>query len=158
MTDTDRRRMLAGSVLDPAWVEAVRATAGPYLFVADAVLLYLEPDQVEQAITLIAANFPGSLLAFDTGGHVMAESVNRNDVMRDMQVRMTWVCEDPAALEHLGMRLLDSRIFAQPQPVLRARMPLRFRALSLLMGVLFRRRVRAYRLNLFRAQVGSGDG
>lgn len=40
-------------------VDAVRAAAGPYLFVAEAVLLYFEPDQVEQAITLITADFPG---------------------------------------------------------------------------------------------------
>lgn len=39
----------------------------------------------------------------------MADTVNRNDVMRDMGARMTWVCHDPAELERLGVRLLDSR-------------------------------------------------
>ncbi|MGN9907486.1 class I SAM-dependent methyltransferase [Phytohabitans sp. LJ34] len=150
--DTDRRRMIAGSVLEPAWVDIVRASPGPYLFVAEAVLLYFTPDQVEQAITLIAANFPEALLALDTGGQVMADSVNRNDVMRDMGARMTWICEDPAEVERLGVRLLDSRTFAEPQPELRARMPLRFRALAVVMGALFRRQVRGYHLNLFQAR------
>lgn len=156
-TDTDRRRMLAGSVLEPGWVDAVRASPGPYLFVAEAVLLYFAPEQVEQAIGLIRANFPGSLLALDTGGRAMADSVNRNDVMRDMGVRMTWVCEEPAELERLGLRLLESRTLAEPQPELRARMPLRFKALAVVMGALFRRQVRSYHLNLFRVPNGS-DG
>jgi O-methyltransferase involved in polyketide biosynthesis len=151
-TDTDRRRMIAGSVLEPAWVDVVRASPGPYLFVAEAVLLYFTPDQVEQAITLIAANFPEAVLALDTGGQVMADAVNRNDVMRDMGARMTWICQDPAEVERLGVRLLDSRTFAQPQPELRARMPLRFRALAVVMGALFRRQVRSYHLNLFQTR------
>ncbi|MDQ7909953.1 class I SAM-dependent methyltransferase [Phytohabitans sp. ZYX-F-186] len=154
-TDTDRRRMLPGSVLDPSWVPPVQASPGPYLFVAEAVLLYFTPDQVNEVFRLLAANFPGALLALDTGGQVMANGVNRNDVMRDMGTRMTWICEDPSELEHLGARLLESRTFAEPQPELRARMPLRFRALSVVMRALFRRVVRTYRLNLFRLTDGA---
>jgi O-methyltransferase involved in polyketide biosynthesis len=154
--DTDRRRMLAGSVLDPGWLEVVRASLGPYLFVAEAVLLYFESEQVDQAIGLVAANFPGALLAFDTVGKVMADVVNRNDVMRDIGAQMTWLCEDPAELERLGLRLIESRTFAEPQPELRVRIPLRFRALSAVMGALFPRKLRGYRLNLFRTSE-SGD-
>ncbi|MEJ3742544.1 class I SAM-dependent methyltransferase [Actinomycetes bacterium KLBMP 9797] len=148
-TDTERRRMLAGSVLEPGWVEVVRAGPGPYLFLAEAVLLYLEPAQVEQAIRLIADSFPGALLALDNGGQVMAGAVNRNAAMRNMGARMTWVCEDPAEVERFGARLLDSRTLAEPQPELRARMPLRFRVLAMVMGALFRRQARSYHLNLY---------
>ncbi|WP_213450106.1 class I SAM-dependent methyltransferase [Rhizomonospora bruguierae] len=156
-TDTDRRRMLACSLLDPGWVPAVQASPGPCLFVAEAVLLYFEPGEVEQAIRLIGANFPGALLALETGGRVMADSVNRREVMRGMGARVRWICEDPAELEPLGLRLLESRTFAGPQPELRARMPLRLRALSAVMGALFRRHVRSYRLNLFRARGAQDD-
>ncbi|MFY1637087.1 class I SAM-dependent methyltransferase [Solwaraspora sp. WMMB335] len=148
--DTDRRRMLPASVLDPAWVRTVQTGPGPYLFVAEAVLLYLEPYHVEEVFRLLGANFPGALLAAETGGRAMADSVNRNDVIRTMGARMTWVCEDPAEMERLGVRLLESRTFLDPAPELRARMPLRFRVMSLVMGAVFRRRVRSYRLNLFR--------
>ncbi|MDG4795584.1 class I SAM-dependent methyltransferase [Micromonospora sp. WMMD1082] len=148
--DTDRRQMLPASVLDQAWVPTVQTGPGPYLFVAEAVLLYFEPHQVEDALHLIGANFPGALLAAETGGRAMADSVNRNDVLRSMGARMTWMCEDPAEVECLGVRLLESRTFLEPPPELRARMPLRLRALSLVMGAVFRRRVRSYRLNLFR--------
>lgn len=154
--DTDRRRMLAGSVLDPTWVDVVRASPGPYLFLAEAVLLYFEPVQVQQAIGLICANFPGALLALDTGGQAMADSVNRNDTMREMGARMTWLCEDPAELERLGPQLVDSRTLAEPQPELRARMPLRFKVLATVMGALFRRQARSYHLNLF--QVPEAEG
>jgi hypothetical protein len=67
---------------------------------------------------------------------------------------MTWLCEDPADLErlNLGLRLADSRTLAQPQPELRARMPLRYRVLGAVMSALFRQRVRSYHLNLFQIE------
>jgi O-methyltransferase involved in polyketide biosynthesis len=43
--DTGRRRMVAASVLDKAWLHDVRQSPGPYFFVAEAVLAYLPEDQ-----------------------------------------------------------------------------------------------------------------
>lgn len=153
-TDTDRRRMLAASVLDPDWVEVVLASPGPYLFLAEAVLLYFEPDQVTQTLRLVATRFPGSRLALDTGGPAMAEAIERNKAMRTIGARMTWVCEDPTELERLGLglRLLDSRTLAEPQPELWARTPLRFKILAAVMTRLYRRPTGSYHLNLFHAE------
>src|SRR5215467_10015695 len=40
--DSGRRRMVAASVLDQDWLPVVRASPGPYFFVAEGVFAYLE--------------------------------------------------------------------------------------------------------------------
>ncbi len=150
--DTDRRRMLAASVTDPAWTDAVREAPGPYFLAAEAVLIYLEEHQVRSVFDLIAERLPGALLALETAAGRMVDRQDSHDVLAEMAVRMRWRCEDPAALERWrpGVHLADSRTFARlPTPVARRLDPasrLMLRAAS----VLRRRDVRAYRFNLFR--------
>ena len=57
--DTDRRRMVAASVLDEDWLPVVAQSRGPYFFVAEGVLVYLPEDQVLAMLTRIAGQFPG---------------------------------------------------------------------------------------------------
>ena len=47
--DTERRRMVAASVLDEGWLSAVAQSRRPYFFVADGVLAYLpeEPGHID---------------------------------------------------------------------------------------------------------------
>lgn len=150
--DTDRRRMLAASVTDPAWTDAVREAPGPYFLAAEAVLIYLEEHQVRSVFDLIAERLPGALLALETTAGRMVDRQDSHDVLAEMAARMRWRCDDPAALERWrpGVHLADSRTFARlPTPVAR-----RLDPASLLMlraaSVLRRRDVRAYRFNLFR--------
>jgi len=44
--DRERRTMLVGSVLDTDWFDTVAAAPGPYLFVCEAVFVYLTGEQV----------------------------------------------------------------------------------------------------------------
>ena len=53
-TDTDRRQMIAASVLDENWRQAVAQCPGPYFFVTEGVLVYLPGDQVTRALAGIA--------------------------------------------------------------------------------------------------------
>src|SRR5258708_18512380 len=52
--DTDRRRMVAASVLDEEWLPIVADSPGPYFFVTDGVLVYLTEEQVSTLLTRIA--------------------------------------------------------------------------------------------------------
>src|SRR5580692_4307073 len=65
-TDTDRRRMVAGSVLDEQWLDIAAQLPGPYFFVAEGVLVYLPEDQVTTALASLAARFAGAMVALDT--------------------------------------------------------------------------------------------
>ena len=67
-SDSERCRMLAGSVADTDWFDTVAASPPPYLFLSEAVLIYLRDDDVQRTLTQLAHRFPGSLTAFDTAG------------------------------------------------------------------------------------------
>jgi O-methyltransferase involved in polyketide biosynthesis len=65
--DTDRYTMLDGSILATDWYDRVRAGAGPVFLVSEAVLLYFERAEVHTALGRLAAGFPVTKIAFDTG-------------------------------------------------------------------------------------------
>lgn len=114
------------------------------------MLVYLTEAEVRSALGAIARAFPGCRVAFDTAGEWMAKNQDNHDVLKKMAARMRWICDDPRAIERwgLGLRLLQSRTFADPPPALRPRVPWILRTFG---PILFRNQVTSYRLNLFEA-------
>jgi O-methyltransferase involved in polyketide biosynthesis len=148
--DTDRRRMIAASVLDPGWVDAVRASPGPYFIAAEAVLVYLTAPDVRKALRLIAENLPGSRVALDTAGAWIIAHQDKHDTLKNMRARMAWACEDPRDLESwdLGLRLLESRDLSQLPAPLRRTVPITTRAFLKAGHLLAGQRFTRYRVNL----------
>lgn len=60
--ETDRYRVIASSVLDPGWMAEVRERAGPFLFLAEGVFMYLAGDDVRSLVLALQQTFPGSEL------------------------------------------------------------------------------------------------
>ena len=60
-----RRTMIAASVLDTDWMDRVEATGGPWMFVAEAVLIYLDPTDARRAVAALAKRFSGARIALD---------------------------------------------------------------------------------------------
>jgi O-methyltransferase involved in polyketide biosynthesis len=137
--DTGRRRMVAASVLDEAWLPGVRQTPGPYFFVAEAVLAYLPEDLVIPALARIAGQFPGALVALDTVTRRTAERQHRVAAKRNLAARLAWACDDPRALERLGLHVTESATLTRPPAALRAQLPPRYRYLLPLAGPLLSR-------------------
>ncbi|MGW1007925.1 class I SAM-dependent methyltransferase [Streptomyces sp. NPDC002520] len=80
--DSPRRTMIAASVTDEAWAAEVAShAAGPFLFVAEAVLPYLHEPDVRRVIDLLADGFPGALLALDTAGPGFFGSQEQHDAL-----------------------------------------------------------------------------
>lgn len=110
-SDTPRRTMIAGSVTDDDWTDAVASQArAPYFFAAEAVLPFLKEGEVRHVVDLIAERFPGSLLALDTSGPRIAETQDQHDVLSKVEARMQWACADPVELTawQPGTRILAS--------------------------------------------------
>ncbi|MBU9763529.1 class I SAM-dependent methyltransferase [Mycobacterium sp. TNTM28] len=148
--DQDRYTMLAGSVLDTDWFDAVAASPPPYLFVSEAVLLYLAEEQARTVVAQLADRFAGSLITFDTGGTLMVRNQDRNGVMKPVTARMQWICDTPRELESWGLHLIETRTFAQPQPEVAKTWPARYRHGLPLMARLVPSVIKGYKLNLFR--------
>ncbi len=127
-TDTDRRRMVAGSVVDDVWLAAVREMPGPYFFVSDGMLVYLAEEDVMRTLAGIAENFPAALIAIDTYSRQMLQREHRLAARQGI-ARWQWACDDPRSLEPLGMRVVETARVTRPPRALRSALPVSRRLL-----------------------------
>jgi O-methyltransferase involved in polyketide biosynthesis len=152
--DSERRKTLAGSIVDKDWVAEVRQSPRPYCFVAEAVLIYLTEHDVRTALKQIATNFPSASVAFDTGTLNAVRHTNKDHARRKLDARFEWACEDPKEIErwNIGLRLVESRnLMNIPESLLsRVSLPARitFRAIAKFLPKL----AKAYQLSLFAVQ------
>jgi O-methyltransferase involved in polyketide biosynthesis len=113
-TDTERRRMLAGSATGDDWVAAAAALPGPWLVVAEAVLCFLGEADVRRAlghvVGLASGGPPGSELAVDTWGTWLRDHQDDHDALKVVDARVEWFCDTPAEIEALtrGLRATES--------------------------------------------------
>ena len=126
--DTERRRMIAASLLDEDWMAEVERLPGPYFFVSDGVLVYLREEEVTGALGRIAARFPGSGLAFDVYPLATFKYEHRMAAKRGLAL-WQWACDDPRTLERFGLRLLETARPTRPPAGLFAGLPARYRYL-----------------------------
>jgi O-methyltransferase involved in polyketide biosynthesis len=127
--DTDRRRMVAGSVLDEQWLDIAAQLPGPYFFVAEGVLVYLPEDQVTTALAGIAARFEEAMIALDTYPKSTYDRQHQLAARRDIPARWAWACDNPYSLERLGLRVVESATVTRPPAALRRQLPARYRYL-----------------------------
>ena len=127
--DTDRRRMVAGSVLDEQWLDIAAQLPGPYFFVAEGVLVYLPENQVTTALAGIAARFEGAMVALDTYPKSTYDRQHQLAAKRDIPARWAWACDNPYSLERLGLRVVESATVTRPPAALRRQLPARYRYL-----------------------------
>jgi O-methyltransferase involved in polyketide biosynthesis len=155
--DEPRRTMLACSVLDPEWMEPVAATGGPWLFVSEAVLIYLQAAEVRRAILQLANRFPRAELVFDTTDRACVSGQGRHDAMRHLPKEswFRWACDDPKEVEawSADLEVVESKTFAEADADIVQRMPFSVRLVVRWLPFLLLRKLRGYRLN--RVRIGS---
>ncbi len=164
--DGPRRTMVAASVLDTDWMDRVEATGGPWMFVAEAVLIYLDAPDAQRAIVNIAGRFPGARIAFDTTAARMVDTQDRHDAMRHLprESWCRWKCDEPREIESwagANLRLAASKTFLDADRDLVDRLPLLLRLTARYAPFLLRSQASIYRLNLATveggAQAADGD-
>jgi len=114
-----RYHLLANSVLEDDWLEAVMVHRGsPFLFLAEGVFMYFEEAQVKSLVLKLRDHFPGVELVFDAWrpfeiwiGNLVLGSLLRWGFWRGQEI------EDWGN----GIHLLDEwGYFDQPEPRLRS--------------------------------------
>lgn len=150
-SDAPRRRMVAASVLDATWMDDVAATGGPWCFISEAVLIYLDELDVETVVRRLAERFRGAWLVMDTASVAIRDSQAKHDVMKTLPKAswFRWGCDDPSSLDVWGAKLVRSRDFLDASPALKKRFPLGLRLTALFFPFLLRKKTRGYRLNRF---------
>ena len=145
--DTDRRRMVAGSLTDDGWLTVVRGMPGPYFFVSDGVLAYLTETQVMRTLAGLAEHFPGTRIALDSYSQQMMAREHKLAARREI-ARWQWACDDPRSLERLGLRVVETATVTRPPRALRTALPASRRLLLTLLSPLFGQ---SMQVTLFRA-------
>ena len=125
-TDSERRTMVEGAFGDHDWLARIEPAQGPKLFIAEAVLVYLDEATVRRGFAQIASAFPGSQIIFDTVTERAAASSNR-PMMKTYQAPFVWGCDDPRTVEQWGHALLETTTMYDLPRDLRRRVPLEHR-------------------------------
>ncbi|MEM9217731.1 MAG: class I SAM-dependent methyltransferase [Cyanobacteria bacterium P01_F01_bin.150] len=150
--DEPRRTMIEASILEPTWIEPVFSTGGPWCFVAEAVLIYLDAAQVQQVIAQIANHFLGAWLLTDTTSAKMVDGQANHDAMKHMSSEswFRWRCDDPLEIETwASLKLVQSRTFMDADDEIVACAPLKMQLFVRWLPWLMRKQVQGYRLNRF---------
>ena len=148
--DRQRRTMLAASLLDTGWHDRVGARERPFLFVAEAVLYYLEPDDVARFIRSVSAGFPASSIVLETIGTGAMNRQAGHPLMRHYDARFRWAVDDVQSLvTDSAYSVASSEYLADLRRGERKRLPLMTRLLFLVFSRMswFRKSSRLVRLS-----------
>ncbi len=94
-----REQLIAGSILEPAWIEVIAAEKRPVIFIAEGVLPYLAEADVRGLVVRLSERFSGSALAFDAINRFSIWMHSFHPAIRKAGVRLQWSVEDGRELE-----------------------------------------------------------
>ena len=100
--ETDRRTMIAGSVLEDDWIAPVKATGEPCIIIIEGVLMYLSEPQVRGLFAMIARELPGAYVGFDSLSRRAVETQHRLAAMRHFDAPFDWGIDEPRRIEEWG--------------------------------------------------------
>ncbi len=108
--DRERYHLLACSVLEDTWLDAVSAHQGrPFLFLAEGVFMYFAGAQVRRLVCTLSNRFPGAELVFDSYSplHALRHNLQTSSSRINLQVRWgIWRGQEVERWSD-GVRLLD---------------------------------------------------
>ena len=120
LDETSRSHFIGCSVLDFSWMDALSGQAGyHFLFLAEALLVYLEESDVKRLVQALAERFPGVELVCDAYSPVVVRFHPRPPIVP----RPRWGLKDDRDVEAWapGIRLLSQwYYFDEPEPRLGA--------------------------------------
>jgi O-methyltransferase involved in polyketide biosynthesis len=101
----ERENLIEGSVLNPAWMDAIAAERKPVMFIAEGVFPYLRGEDLRRMITRLADRFPGGELAFDALTRFSIRLHNLHPLLRKAGAHLQWGLDDARELELWNPRI-----------------------------------------------------
>ena len=91
--ETPRRRFIANSAFDLAWLDQVASRQGqPCLFVSEGVLVYFSEEQVKRLVLALRERFPGAELIFDSVPWVLPHASWMHPTLRTLKQKSPGGC------------------------------------------------------------------
>ncbi|MFC4585784.1 class I SAM-dependent methyltransferase [Sphaerisporangium corydalis] len=133
--------MIGLPATDPGWMEPVPAD-GPVLVVAEGLMMYLTPGEVDALLRGITGRFPSGDIVFDAISHLAVKLSRFQPQLRATGATLHWGLDDPAELTAANPRLhLVSELFFSDVPEVE-RFPAGYRAaLAVMNRFYFLRRI-----------------
>ncbi|MEU4801015.1 class I SAM-dependent methyltransferase [Actinosynnema sp. NPDC023587] len=100
-------RLVASSVTDEAWLEAVPADR-PAVAVFEGLTMYLREQEIRSLVERIVARFPSGELLFDVYGSAGIRMQKLVPAVRNSGATLHWGLDDPRAVEPWGLRLVEA--------------------------------------------------
>lgn len=101
-----RHRLVAMSVLDPAWLDWVPQDPPP-LFVAEGLFMYLPEDGLRDLVSALASRFPGGTVLAEILSRARAADTSGHDLVSRFDARFAFGLDDGRDFEtwHPSVRL-----------------------------------------------------
>ena len=127
-----RRQFIAASILDESWIATVKAVGSDnIMFAAEGVLMYFTESQVRLFFDLLAENFPGAQLIFDSISPLAVRFQRYYDALKTVDAEFRWGLCSIKDLEkwHENIKVLENGNFGNLPKQFNQYFPLRWRFL-----------------------------
>lgn len=104
-TNTERYRMIPGSVLDDEWINEFNVRDRPVLIIAEGILMYFDERDVRNLIDKIVAGFPGAEMLLDTITPAMTGRAKYHDTVSKTRAEFKWGIKAGRELETYNDRV-----------------------------------------------------
>jgi len=119
--ETPTYHMIACSVTDPGWVDAVAASGRPVFAIAEGLLMYLKEAEVKALVLKLRKAFPGCHLACDVYSTLTVRQARRITPLQRTGAVVQWGIDDARTIETWapGIRLREEWYFTQAEEIAR---------------------------------------
>jgi O-methyltransferase involved in polyketide biosynthesis len=104
-TESDRYRMIAGSVLEEGWLAEIAVSGRPVLIIAEGILMYFTEAEVKKLLGRLAERFPGATMFLEMLTPTCVRLSAQHDTVSQMGLRFQWGIPDGRALEQMDRRI-----------------------------------------------------
>ena len=151
--ESDNRKFLPYSAFDKQWVEEVKHSGKPpYIFVSEASTIYFNEADNKILFALLAENFPGCYYLFDTATDYFINNQEKHDTLKMFNARIKWRINhfrEIAAWSPRYKQVKEVNFFTDPPPTLKKKIPLMYRIILKIFGLVNKKAVNQYKLNIF---------